>query len=428
MKKRILVFPCGTEIGLEINNALKYSKDFELFGASSAEDHGRLVYKNFIGGIPYFNDDAFLTKLNEVIVNNNIDFIFPAHDDVVLILAKIEDQLACELIGSSYKTCAVCRSKSKTYKLFPEISPMVCQKPEDVKEFPAFIKPDIGQGSQGARKVSNMEELLFHVNEDQGLIILEYLPGKEYTVDCFTNRKGELLFAGMRERIRTRNGISVNSKTRKPIIDKAVEKIAREINKKLELKGIWFFQIKLDINNEFKLLEIAPRVAGTMCLYRNDGVNFEQLSIYDKLGYDVSILNNGLGVEVDRALISRFIVELDYDRVYIDFDDTLVVDGTVNTLTMQFIYQCLNSSKDIILVTKHKDDISQTLKKYKIDKNIFNKIVSLETAEEKSSHILQSNKSIFIDDSFSERAKIKNTFGVPCFDLDMIESLIDWRR
>ena len=30
--KNVLVFPCGSEIGLEINNALKYCKDFVLFG------------------------------------------------------------------------------------------------------------------------------------------------------------------------------------------------------------------------------------------------------------------------------------------------------------------------------------------------------------------------------------------------------------
>ena len=46
--KNVLVFPCGSEIGLEIHNALKYSKDFNLFGGSSVDDHGKYVYKNYI--------------------------------------------------------------------------------------------------------------------------------------------------------------------------------------------------------------------------------------------------------------------------------------------------------------------------------------------------------------------------------------------
>ena len=35
--------------------------------------------------------------------------------------------------------------------------------------------------------------------------------------------------------------------------------------------------------------------------------------------------------------------------------------------------------------------------------------------------------SIFIDDSFSERLSIANKLNMPVFDLDAVESLIDWR-
>ena len=31
--KNVLVFPCGSEIGLEINRALSQSKHFKIFGA-----------------------------------------------------------------------------------------------------------------------------------------------------------------------------------------------------------------------------------------------------------------------------------------------------------------------------------------------------------------------------------------------------------
>ena len=47
-KNNILVFPCGSEIGLEINNALKWSTHIELFGASSVDDHGKYVYLEII--------------------------------------------------------------------------------------------------------------------------------------------------------------------------------------------------------------------------------------------------------------------------------------------------------------------------------------------------------------------------------------------
>ena len=46
--KNILVFPCGSEIALEIYKSLEFSTHFTLFGASSVKDHGEFIYKNYI--------------------------------------------------------------------------------------------------------------------------------------------------------------------------------------------------------------------------------------------------------------------------------------------------------------------------------------------------------------------------------------------
>lgn len=57
MKIKILVFSCGSEIGLELHRALKWDKHIELFGASSAKsNHGRYVYKNYIEELPIIDD------------------------------------------------------------------------------------------------------------------------------------------------------------------------------------------------------------------------------------------------------------------------------------------------------------------------------------------------------------------------------------
>lgn len=149
MNKNILVFPCGSEIGLEINNALKYEKSITLFGAASTNDHGRMVYKNYIE-LPYLTDKCFVEKLKNVIKEYDIDYIFPAHDSVVLELSKIADQLDAQIITSEYKTCDICRSKKKTYDFFQNSSfiPRVYNEADKVETFPVFLKPDVGQGSK----------------------------------------------------------------------------------------------------------------------------------------------------------------------------------------------------------------------------------------------------------------------------------------
>jgi len=60
-----------------------------------------------------------------------------------------------------------------------------------------------------------------------------------------------------------------------------------------------------------------------MCLYRHRGVNLPLLSVYDAMDLEVEILASEFDIEVDRALISRFKLGFDYDKIYLDFDDTV---------------------------------------------------------------------------------------------------------
>ncbi|MBM6619090.1 ATP-grasp domain-containing protein [Bacillus suaedaesalsae] len=427
MKKNVLVFPCGSEIGLEIHNALKYVKNVKLFGASSVADHGKFVYRNYIEGLPNISEDNFIEELNNIVSEYKIDYIFPAHDSAVLKLAQHSENIHAEVMTSAKETCEICRSKKKTYEYFAEedfIAHMYTN-PDEVTEFPVFLKPDVGQGSKGIALAKDRTELEFILSKSEGLLTLEYLPGKEYTIDCFTDRKGELRFLGMRERIRVKSGISVNSVNSK--YNEPVKKIAEKINEKLKFQGVWFFQVKEDINGEFKLLEIAPRIAGTMSLYRNVGINFPQLSILDRMGFDLDIIENDFTIEIDRALINRFKLDIEYERVYVDFDDTVTLEEKVNPLTMMFLYQCLSNDKELILITKHEKVILETLKSLKIDPNMFSEIVQIKKDDEKYKYLKNDVPSIFIDDSFVERKKIKDNANIPVFDLDSIESLIDWR-
>lgn len=430
MKKNILVFPCGSEIGLEIHNSLKFVKNIQLYGASSVSDHGKFVYKNYIENVPNVTNEEFIKELNKIIESYKIDFIFPAHDSVVLKLAECQKQLAAEVITSPAKTCQICRSKQKTYDYFhgEDFIPKTYEKAEDVQNFPVFLKPDVGQGSKGIAIAYNMHELKEQLKREEKLVISELMPGKEYTIDCFTDFSGRLRFSGMRERLRVKSGISVHSQTQ--TINDSIQMIAEKINQKLELRGVWFFQVKEDSNGEFKLLEIAPRIAGTMSVHRNKGINFALLSILDRMNMEIDVLENEFTVEVDRALINRFNLGIEYKKVYLDFDDTVTKDEQVNPYVMMFVYQCINKGIDVILVTKHIKDIKETLEELRIDQNLFTEVIHLKKEDEKYKFFsdVNENAAIFIDDAFSERKVIHDKLGVPVFDTDSIESLIDWRH
>lgn len=425
-RKRVAVFPAGSEIGLEIQSALKYSTFFDVVGFSSVPCHASYVFKEYYEGLPFYTHPEFINILNEWIETYQIDFLYPAYDDVQLYLTEHQSEINCVIVTSSTDTVFTCRSKKRTYSRFAEYSfiPKTYEPDDENIPYPVFVKPDIGQGSQGAQLVHNREELLLAVQKGKELAICEYLPGQEYTIDCFTDKDGNLLSYNMRNRQRIRNGISVSSTLMEMPVE--VQKMAEQINGKFSFSGAWFFQVKETLNNEYKLLEIAPRIAGTMGLTRNLGINYPLLTLFVLSGMSVSVIANSYGISVDRALISRYSLGIKYHKVYVDLDDTLTVRGKVNSALMMFLYQCLNNHVEIILLTKHIKVVQETLAKHRISEALFDQIIHIQPDDEKSKYI--TGEAIFIDDSFSERKKVRENCQIPVFDCSEVEALLDWRN
>ena len=424
----VLVFPGGSEIGLEINNALKYSKAVNVYGGSSVNDHADYVYSRMIHGIPYYSDSNFISELNSIIDQYHIDFIYPALDTVQLFLTEHKKELNATVITSDIKTVQICRSKAETYAFFSNYSfiPLVYSSLDQIEAYPVFVKPSIGCSAIGATRIDSKEDLDIYLSENKDeIVIAEYLPGEEYTIDCFTDCNRKLRIIKPRVRSRVKCGISVHSK--EIPLDSQIEYIAETINSKLCFNGAWFFQIKKDIWGNYKLMEISARIPGTMGLSRNCGINFPLLTLYNFMGVDVSLLDNNYDIEVDRAFISRYSLSISYAIIYLDLDDTLILpSGKINTLLMMYLYQSVNEGKKIILLSKHIHDIHHTLCKHKISLELFDEIISISKCASKSDYINE-KEAIFIDDSFAERRDVSNKLQIPVFDLDMIESLINWR-
>jgi hypothetical protein len=415
-----MVIPAGSEIGLEIFRSVHPSTHFDLVGAGYSNDHAAYVYPDYHAGIPWVDNDDFVPALVGLCRRTKADFIFPAHDSAVLKLAESAGQLPATLIGSPVQTARICRSKSETYRFLADKIPTpVMYSVNDSVDGPRFLKPDAGQGSKGTFRAENIEEVLLLVRRDPSLLISEYLPGPEYTIDCFTDRFGVLRFAGGRSRSRIASGISVSATA---VDHPAFREYAEIINRHLKFRGAWFFQLKERASSELVLLEIAPRISGTSGYFRNKGVNLPLLSLYDAMDIDIQISPNSYALTMDRALQNRFKSDLQFRAAYVDLDDTLIVRGQINTALITFIYQCRNEQKAVHLVTRHRRDLSSTLQQFALT-SCFTSIVHLQAGEPKSRAISE-NDSILIDDSYRERAEVAAARGIPAFGLDMLEMLL----
>ncbi len=417
----VLVFPAGEINAVELHESLSSCVNIKLYGASSINRHGEFVFENYIPDAPMINDPLFFEKFNSLLKDKGIDLIFPTHDSVSKFFADNRDKISARIVCADKNTSDICRDKEKTYAVFKNTGfiPATYLK---INEYPVFIKPKEGQGSIGAKLVKTSKDIPDVDLNDY--VICEYLPGEEYTVDCITDKNGKLRFVSPRSRQRVMAGISVAGKIEE--LTNEIQEIADTINNKLSFLGLWWFQIKKDANGKWKLLEISTRCAGTMCLTRARGVNLPMLSVYAVLGYDISIHPNTYAVSVDRTLISRYKIDYKYDKVYFDFDDTLIINNKVYLKAIWFLYQCKNQGKKVILITKHEKDLSKTMNEFSIMENLFHEIIHLKPNDIKSNHIQPLN-AIFVDNAYQERRVVSDVHKIPVFDVEGLDVLMDWR-
>lgn len=421
-KINVLVFPCGAENANEIYQSLRYSLHVNIIGASSVEDHGRFTFPNYLSDIPNINHPQFEAVFADIIKDHRIEVVFATHDTVAEALAPLANALGFFMVNGDPSATRIARRKSLSYDLFQDCdwAPDYFQSIDDITKWPVIIKPDLGQGGQGVTLINNSEEAVLACKNIASPVIVEYLPGGELTVDCFTSRKGEVVWMGPRTRERIRAGITMRSQSVELTEELAV--IARIINSRMTLRGPWFFQLKAAQNGKWKLLEISCRVSGTMVFQRAQGVNLPLMAIHDFMGRDVAALPNKDITLIDRCISTKARVNRDYKNVYVDLDDTLIINGFVVPKVIGFIYQSIAEGKKVYLITRHEFDVHQTLEKVRISPAVFDGIYHVQDKESKANYIKPD--SIFIDNYFIERRDVYEKTKCLVLDVDAVDLLL----
>lgn len=161
---------------------------------------------------------------------------------------------------------------------------------------PVVMKPGVSNGSRGVRVLdqrkdsfdllflekpthiySTLDEILRIVKERQlpPLLVSEFLPGEEITVDSIVAR-GEIKLIVARVRERMNAGISVAGRFE---VHHDIFEVSARIARLLYLTGPIGFQFKRSITGEYHIIEINPRLQGTSVAALGLGVNLPQLAI-----------------------------------------------------------------------------------------------------------------------------------------------------
>jgi len=281
---------------------------------------------------PAKKTEDYLTALIKICKQDNVNVLLPQNTLELKLLSKNFlrfESVGTKVITSSEKSIKLANDKFQLMKVCKEIGVPVGEfyKVDNFDDliskatligWPSnkiVVKPPISNGMRGVRIINETLDLkkmfynekpnslfttmngLYAVLGDTfpDLIVTEYLPGKEYTVDVFRHNKKTTVIPRSRDQIRS--GITFSGQVIKH--EKLIQ-YCKKISEKLDLKNCYGFQFKMDVNNNPKILESNPRVQGTMVLATIANANIIYSSVKSVLNEDIPKFNVKWGAKISR--------------------------------------------------------------------------------------------------------------------------------
>jgi len=273
--------------------------------------------------IPPASDPNFVESLFDFCKNRNIQFVLPLVTKELLPLAKAKETFRKQgivILVSDPDSISLANNKSACYQYLQkhDVNIPAFHIVKNIEEFEQAalslgypektfcFKPSVSNGSRGFRIISDnldLNDILFNQKPTNTyltyeyaiqllsqkpfpeLLVCEYLPGEEYSIDCLAEN-GVLKIALPRLRQKMNNGISVKGEFQN---DKAIIDYCNTIITILKLHGNIGIQLKRNIDGEALLLEINPRVQGSIVAGLGAGVNLPLLAIHQELGMSIEL-------------------------------------------------------------------------------------------------------------------------------------------
>jgi carbamoyl-phosphate synthase large subunit len=146
--------------------------------------------------------------------------------------------------------------------------------------YPVIVKPRTGSGSRGILQIGSAAELAA-LQRSSTLIVQEFLPGEEYSVDVLADGGGQVIASVPRIRARVDSGVSVGGRT---VHDPEIEEFGRAVASATGLTYVANVQCRRDRAGRAALLEVNPRMPGTLGLTIASGVDMPRLALNALLG------------------------------------------------------------------------------------------------------------------------------------------------
>lgn len=334
----VLVTAVGAPGAAGIIGALRRNgeRDISVFGVDMNPQASGRPFVDGFRQVPRGSDPGFVDEMIDACEEHGAKVIVPLSTEELLAFAssraRICDSCGASTIVSSKEAIEVSNEKAR---LFSKLDSAGVPAPEHsivrssgelrdacaklgYPELPVCMKPSFAHGGRGFRVIENTantddmllrrkpenasisiaeaERLLAGLADPPEMLVMEFLPGREFSVDMLCSN-GEMLVAVPRSRDEIRSGISF----RGTIVecDDAVD-ICRRICDVIHFEGPVGVQLREDRDGALKVLEINPRLQGSVVLSVAAGVNLPYLAVKEALGEDLSIPAIRYGTKMTR--------------------------------------------------------------------------------------------------------------------------------
>lgn len=306
---------------------------FILAGDAQEFSYGKKLANQFIS-MPSSSEKNYIHKIFSVIKDNAVSVVLPITTGELDTLSQYQreiQQLGAGIAISGVGQIKTLNNKHSFYQFLQERN-IETPRFAEVKSKAEFLhvvqenwpdkngficKPSCGNGGRGFRifadinmvqknyftgKLSNVYTTVSAFeqeapdNFEQPILLSEYLPGREYTVDALF-RHGVLLGMCIRSRDKVVSGISVSGSFVK---NASIEETIENISKSMELHGPIGFQFKENWQGKPLMLECNPRLQGASSTAVFAGINLPALAVKIAMDQEITRFESPDGISFSR--------------------------------------------------------------------------------------------------------------------------------
>lgn len=236
------------------------------------------------------DQEGYLESILDICVKEKIDAVFTLIDPEISLISKNMEkfkEIGVTPIVSDYEKVEMCFDKYVMYKFLNKNNIKTGKSYIDKEEFyqdlntgkvtfPVFVKPVKGSASININKVVSKEELDVIWEQENDLMIQEFMNGQEYGADVYIDMLSKDLVAiFVKKKIKMRAGETDKSVSFK---DENLFEFIKNFVKKAGFNGIIDIDI-FEVNGEYYISEVNPRFGGGYPHAYESGVNIPKFII-----------------------------------------------------------------------------------------------------------------------------------------------------